>query len=217
MQTIIKWPGGKSKELDYVRQMVPKDFDRYIEPFFGGGAVYFDIEPKKAIINDRCKELTLFYKYVKGNLDRELFKKELYRYVDCWENVHQTMEAILSELLKIYFDFRQDLLNGSQMDQKVHTLFTDHRFTIDNHFPTSFTIMPENLLKQMIKNTMAKLRRIKALEEKQGCLSAQDLHKNIETAVRSGFYMHFRDLLNSYDVKEHVISDEKRTAKSYFI
>ena len=39
MKTIIKWPGGKSREIEKIRNLIP-DFDRYIEPFFGGGAVY---------------------------------------------------------------------------------------------------------------------------------------------------------------------------------
>ena len=39
MEPIIKWPGGKSNEVNYVEEIMPKEFDRYIEPFFGGGAI----------------------------------------------------------------------------------------------------------------------------------------------------------------------------------
>lgn len=217
MQTIIKWPGGKSKELNYVRQMIPKSFDRYIEPFLGGGAVYFDIEPQKAIINDRCKELILFYKFVKGSLDRESFKVELYRYVDCWEKTPHYMGAIFIELLQIYLDFRKDLAGSDKMEEKVLALFTANTISINHHFKASFTIIPENLLQQLVKNTIFKLRRIKALEEKQGCLTTADLMKNIETAIKSGFYMHFRDLLNTYGVDDHLIDEAKIIANYYFI
>ncbi|KUO51213.1 MAG: hypothetical protein APF76_17140 [Desulfitibacter sp. BRH_c19] len=217
MKTIIKWPGGKSKELNYVRQLIPKDFDRYIEPFFGGGAVYFDIEPKKAIINDRCKELILFYKYVKDDLDRESFKVELYRYVDCWEKISNYMEAVFEELLELYLDYRQGLANSSQMKERVLAVFTENTVAIDNHFNINFTILPGNLLRQMSKNTIAKLSRIMILEEKQGCLSTEDLMKNIETAIRSGFYMHFRDLLNTYSVEGRIIPEVKKVANYYFI
>jgi site-specific DNA-adenine methylase len=49
MQTLIKWPGGKTKEYPYIEDLIP-DFDRYIEPFFGGGAIFFQLQPKKAVI-----------------------------------------------------------------------------------------------------------------------------------------------------------------------
>ena len=44
MKTFIKYPGGKSKELPLVEKYLPKDVDRYFEPFVGGGAVYFGLE-----------------------------------------------------------------------------------------------------------------------------------------------------------------------------
>ena len=51
MQTLIKWPGGKTKEFIYIKDLIPS-FERYIEPFFGGGGIFFQLEPKNAIIND---------------------------------------------------------------------------------------------------------------------------------------------------------------------
>ena len=39
MQTLIKWPGGKTKEYKYIKDLMP-NFDRYIEPFFGGGGIF---------------------------------------------------------------------------------------------------------------------------------------------------------------------------------
>ena len=50
MQTLIKWPGGKTQEFPYIKDLIPT-FDRYIEPFFGGGAIFFQLKPQKAIIN----------------------------------------------------------------------------------------------------------------------------------------------------------------------
>ncbi|KKL45072.1 hypothetical protein LCGC14_2359360, partial [marine sediment metagenome] len=61
MKPLIKWAGGKSGEIKHIEKIIPK-FDRYIEPFFGGGAVFFDLEPKEAVINDVSGELMTFYK-----------------------------------------------------------------------------------------------------------------------------------------------------------
>ena len=51
MNPVLKYRGGKSREIPRFLQYIPDDFNRYIEPFFGGGAVYFYLEPDNAIIN----------------------------------------------------------------------------------------------------------------------------------------------------------------------
>ena len=52
MKPIVKYRGGKSKELPQLIKHIPNFRGRYIEPFFGGGAMYFHLEPENAIIND---------------------------------------------------------------------------------------------------------------------------------------------------------------------
>lgn len=75
MKPLVKYRGGKSKEIPYLIKHIPSFTGRYIEPFFGGGALYFHLEPKKAIINDINSKLIAFYKGVKS--DFELLSKEL--------------------------------------------------------------------------------------------------------------------------------------------
>ena len=67
MKPLIKYRGGKSKEIPFIQKQIPEFKGRYIEPFFGGGALYFHIEPKKAIINDINSKLMSFYEGVKSN------------------------------------------------------------------------------------------------------------------------------------------------------
>ena len=61
MNPVLKYRGGKSREIPRFIHYIPENFNRYIEPFFGGGAVYFHLEPKKAIINDANERLMTFY------------------------------------------------------------------------------------------------------------------------------------------------------------
>lgn len=83
MRTLIKYRGGKSREIARFRQYIPDEYDRFIEPFLGGGAVFFDLEPERAIINDVNTRLMDFYGQVRDDFDtltaelREL--QELYR------------------------------------------------------------------------------------------------------------------------------------------
>lgn len=75
MKPLLKYRGGKSKEIPHIEKHIPFFRGRYIEPFFGGGAMFFYLEPKKAIINDINSKLMMFYKSVK--LDFDPLQKEL--------------------------------------------------------------------------------------------------------------------------------------------
>jgi DNA adenine methylase len=67
MKPLIKYRGGKSNEISTIEKHIPRYKSRYIEPFLGGGALYFHLEPKKAIVNDINSKLMAFYLGVKNN------------------------------------------------------------------------------------------------------------------------------------------------------
>ena len=66
---ILKWAGGKTQMLNYLLPKVPKHYGRYIEPFFGGGALFFALEPEKSIIADSNPELINMYRQVADSVD----------------------------------------------------------------------------------------------------------------------------------------------------
>ena len=68
---ILKWVGGKRQLMPSIVDHLPeniKDY-KYIEPFIGGGAVFFNLQPKNAVINDYNEELINVYQVIKDNLD----------------------------------------------------------------------------------------------------------------------------------------------------
>lgn len=67
MKPMIKYRGGKSKEISNIMWHLPRFEGRYIEPFFGGGALFFHLEPNKAIINDINTKLIDFYRGVRDD------------------------------------------------------------------------------------------------------------------------------------------------------
>jgi DNA adenine methylase len=69
IEPFLKWAGGKSQLLSQFEKLYPDrdKYSRYIEPFIGGGAVFFYLQPKKAVINDLNKDLINCYKVVKNN------------------------------------------------------------------------------------------------------------------------------------------------------
>ena len=67
MKPVLKYACGKSREIPRFIQYIPDDFNRYIEPFLGGGAVYFHLEPDNAILNDINERLITFYQQLRNN------------------------------------------------------------------------------------------------------------------------------------------------------
>lgn len=65
----VKWVGGKRQIMPSIVERLPQKFTTYFEPFVGGGAVLFHLQPKKAVINDFNSELINVYNTIKINLD----------------------------------------------------------------------------------------------------------------------------------------------------
>jgi DNA adenine methylase len=61
MNPVLKYRGGKSREIPKFLSYIPDDYDRFVEPFLGGGAVFFYLEPDNAILNDVNSRLITFY------------------------------------------------------------------------------------------------------------------------------------------------------------
>lgn len=66
---VVKWVGGKRQIIDEIITYVPDSFSTYYEPFLGGGAVLFELQPKKAVVNDVNEELMNIYEVIKDNAD----------------------------------------------------------------------------------------------------------------------------------------------------
>jgi DNA adenine methylase len=69
LKPIIKWAGGKGQNVNVLMQAVPAKFNRYYEPFLGGGALLLALYPKRAVINDANMELMNLYKVIKSAPD----------------------------------------------------------------------------------------------------------------------------------------------------
>ena len=69
MKPIIKWPGGKRKSADFIcGKITPLLGEKiYIEPFFGGGAIFLQLEPKYAVLGDACVPLWILYNNIIEN------------------------------------------------------------------------------------------------------------------------------------------------------
>lgn len=85
---VLKWVGGKRQLLDTLRPLLPKTISKYCEPFVGGGAMLFDLQPKKALVNDINSDLILVYTVIRDNVD------ELIQRLEQFENTSEAFYAV---------------------------------------------------------------------------------------------------------------------------
>lgn len=118
MKPLIKYRGGKSKEIPQIIRYIPNFTGRYVEPFFGGGALYFYLMPKKAIINDINERLIDFYKGVRN--DYIHLRKELDEIQEIYESnrlefdrlkAQHPAERVEDKNEQLYYSIR-DMFNG---------------------------------------------------------------------------------------------------------
>lgn len=80
-QPFLKWAGGKRSLIPHIEEYLPKKFNSYVEPFLGGGALFFHLKPQEAFLNDVNAELINTYRVVRDYPDRLIaaLKKHVYQ------------------------------------------------------------------------------------------------------------------------------------------
>lgn len=76
----LKWAGGKGQLLQQLAKRAPSSFNRYLEPFLGGGALYFSLQPKTAYLSDLNGDLINCFEVVRSNLPALIEELKKYRY-----------------------------------------------------------------------------------------------------------------------------------------
>lgn len=83
MHPFVKWAGGKKQLLEKLEERIPATYGTYYEPFIGGGALLFDIQPRKAIINDVNEQLVNVYENLRENAEHVISAVSKFDAVEC--------------------------------------------------------------------------------------------------------------------------------------
>jgi DNA adenine methylase len=98
---LLKWVGGKTQLLNTILPKIPKKFNNYIEPFFGGGAVFFALNPKSSVIADSNAELVNLYSIVKTKPNDLIKALKKFKYSsEDYYNVRSLIYENLSDIEK---------------------------------------------------------------------------------------------------------------------
>lgn len=105
----LKWAGGKTQLLNELLEKSPDKFERYIEPFIGGGAMFFAIQPKSGVISDSNPELVNVYRSIASNLNEVILHLETFGNTE--EEFYSIRDLKFSELTLAFAAARTIYLN----------------------------------------------------------------------------------------------------------
>lgn len=196
MKTILKWPGGKEKELPIIRKYIPQYTGRFVEPFVGGGAVFFDTTTPFCCINDKSDELINLYNCTR-NKDTD-FIKYLRAEIDEFSLLSTFVDEHHIDILELY----HSQISVDNFIQKYDYIF----YNLADSYNKIF-------IKELKKNLSSKIKRSQKLEKEKGELPDNDRINNIEAALKSAYYMFIRYLQNH----TNEISKGRQAAVFFFI
>ncbi len=214
INTLIKWPGGKAREIKYIKEIIPR-FDRYVEPFFGGGAMFFYLQPKRAIINDISADLTEFYKLAKEQ------NKSFHRYLCAYDTLLTSLlnacDSGYSDIYSIYDRLKSGNGTKRTAGQELKAPVKEILGALAADSVEALILDKAGLEKQVLENASDKMLRTVKNEAKSP-YSDEDLKENLITGFTSGLYMYFRDVYNDILLKRgETPGIEYDIANFYFI
>lgn len=201
----LKWPGGKSSELNKISSHAPEEFARYIDPFVGGGSVLFSVNPSiPAAINDICPELTHLYAICK-NEDRE-FELVAGALDLAWTSL-SSLEPALSDASGCFID--EFSVPNIELDKLINQ-------AVANVVPYLAAEDLASFKSILNKDLPTKFERMSKIQSEKGLqLSFEDVKANIEGSIKAGLYMMVRFRYNTARARD--IHSVQRDCDFFFL
>ena len=212
LPSLLKWAGGKEQELKYILPMLPT-FQRYYEPFVGGGAVFFSVEASEKLINDRSGELVQFYRMVAQQ--DPTFLRTLALLAESWQALSNLAERHADELVSLYTAFSMGKCERAELETQLQDFLHAHQREFYLMCVPICEQNIENFLGELQRNLFSKTQRMRRLEQQKWQLPEHDILANLESALKSAFYMHLRHLYNRLET--YSIAPGVASAIFYFV
>ena len=210
MKPLLKWPGGKGREISQVYGMIPS-FTRYIEPFFGGGAMFFHLMPRQAAINDTAHDLLEFYHMVRSRNPE--FQACMRAYAESFQGLLDLGRKNVTHLLGVFSQVA-DYPQGAH--ETMTTLLEGWMPEIMKFFSHPIVLNEEVFRKELEDSLWDKLCRTEQNNRKSP-FSPDDLAENLVTGLSSGYYLYFRSVYNDWNLGRIHVSQAQRAANFFFV
>lgn len=201
LRPFIKWPGGKSTELEVITSAAPKKFKRFVDPFVGGGSVAFAIHDEiELACNDVCHELIELYQI--GKQQNAEFLKLANNLSLIWDQIE--IDLKLLEKIRDCYSSEKPLLPTDFEHFKIPDFLSE----FNDPFIKFNSEIAKDLNKKILKTT-----KVSAKQGKK--LSDNDLDKTTYMVFKSRIYTDIRSRYNYFRTKE--IYNRERTLFFMFL
>ena len=194
LKPLIPYAGGKTNELKYIYPSLPS-YDRFFEPFVGGGSVFMGINANEYFINDFSSELMGLYKNIAG------FDDNFFRYADLIDQTIKNAIKFRDEkediLFGIYNRYREDSLSDKSLKTEITAFCKTHKSEI-LAIVEVFSTLPCTLIDEMEKFLFLTIKSLYKKDE----VSSRKKSEYLLSAVQKALFTHYRNLYNIPTLKE---------------
>ncbi|MCH5240312.1 MAG: DNA adenine methylase [Muribaculaceae bacterium] len=194
LRYLIPYMGGKTNELKYIYPNLPS-YDRYFEPFVGGGSVFMGINANEYFINDFSSDLITLYRNIAFQ------NKEFYHYADLIDttikNAIQFSNKYYDNFFNFYDRYKEGLLIADNLRYEISSFCDIHKceiLDIMQAFSSLPCILPQEMDRFLYK-TLVDMKKIK-------CMTERKVAEYFLTAIQKALYTNYRNLFNNKKLKE---------------
>lgn len=215
LNPLLKYPGGKTKELKYIIPSLPRAINNYYEPFVGGGSVFFAIannaiqHPKHFYINDRSNDLMLLYDAVRRN--DPSFVNMLSSIELSWVKIGEYTKIAMPELIIL---FKEGIYSPEKMSDSISEWIQGRteemrQFFLPkiNHERAFFEDLPRSISRKILF--------LKKKIDEGVLIGLDDFEGIIVTAFKSAMYVYYRDIFNTMNTELDLSDGEKAAVYLY--
>lgn len=193
MKPFVKWAGGKERELKYFFQYIPENIHNYIEPFVGGGAVYFALSNKhitgRRYINDFSSELFNLYLYIRNRND------DFFSELDAIKGNIDLMNQYAMNNIQHFEDAYNNCLNENSYDEQIN-LVLNNLFCGETRLLQHLDTYDQQFEKEIIKCLKIKVKKACKLKKDGEEITYDNLLHFFETSLKMSLYSTIRYAYN---------------------
>jgi DNA adenine methylase len=202
----FNWAANRLIDPERLKTQIP-DFERFIEPFFGGGQLYFNLLPQTpSLLNDINPFIISFYRELQN--EKSPLKKEVDTLLEEWKIVERFYDFVQHDIEMVVSDMRQQIITIQDAPYVLRTIFSLNmqQPEFESLFSLKNVVDSDNLIETFVAACISHLKRIH-------CKSFTPMSPII---LKNGFFNHLRYLNNNWP-KYKKVANNKRLAIWYFV
>ncbi len=203
---VFNWAANRLIDTEKIKIHIP-DFERYIEPFTGGGQMFFSLLPQTpSLLNDINPNIISFYQELQN--EKSPLKKEISTLLDEWKIVERFFDFVQHDLQMVVNDMNQQIITIQDAPYVLRTIFSLNmqQPEFESLFSIKNVVDSDNLIETFVSACTSHLKKI-------NCKNFVPISPII---LKNGFFNHLRHLNNNW-TKYKKVASNKRLAIWYFV